>query len=100
MTYDELTDDGVQRLIEHVVHQASMDYWRARGSRIKAGGEEKSGLETDCERFFRSKWFHTLTGMDGRPILEELQRRIDRGDHPPRISYKTEDGDDDDEGLF
>ena len=101
MTLEEFSDEGALRLVEHILHQATMDYWRARGGRLKAGREEKSGLETDCERFFRSRWFETLTGFNGKPILEELRRRIDRGDHPPRIYYNSqEEQDDDDEGVL
>ena len=28
----------------------------------------------DCERFFRSNWFKTLTGMDGSTILRKLKQ--------------------------
>lgn len=101
MTLEEFSDEGAQRLVEQIVHKASTDYWHSRGGRIKAGGVEPTGLETDCERFFRSRWFETLTGFNGKPILEELRRRIDRGDKPPRYYYNSqEDGDDDDEGVL
>lgn len=96
MTLEEISDEGALRLVEHILHQASMDYWRARGNRIKAGVTEPSGLETDCERFFRSRWFETLTGLNGKPILEELKSRIDRGDRPPRIYYNSQEEQDDD----
>ena len=76
MTLDEFSDEGALRLVEQIVHKASTDYWRARGSRLKAGSVEPTGLETDCERFFRSRWFKQLTEVDGNMILEGLKREV------------------------
>ena len=30
----------------------------------------------EIERFFQSAWFQTLTGLDGIPIMERLQKEV------------------------
>lgn len=57
---------GVENLVEGIVKQAAKDYRKVRD-------KEESAEKTDLERFFLSKWFHTLTGLDGKLILEKLK---------------------------
>ena len=57
---------GVENLVEGIVKQAAKDYRQVRD-------KEKSPEKKELERFFLSKWFHTLTELDGKLVLEKLK---------------------------
>ena len=67
ITLEELDETGAQRLVEGIVTQAARDYRRAK----KLGAK---GMKRDCVRFFRSAYFERLTGLDGRAVVEALDR--------------------------
>ena len=33
-------------------------------------------VRKDCEQFFRSSWFQTLTSLDGEVLIEKLRREV------------------------
>ena len=70
--YRPICDEGADNLVEAIVAQASFDYRAAKSAakdkpRIKAIRRMKL-----AEGFFRSSWFHTLTGLDGNAVLARL----------------------------
>lgn len=67
ITLEELDETGAVRLIEGIVEQAARDYRRAK----KIGAK---WLKKDCEKFFKSAYFERLTGLNGRAVVEALDR--------------------------
>lgn len=66
-----------------IVLQAALDY-RALCA-LKLLGREQNrpatqwqGNLTEIERFFRGKWFATLTGLDGEYILRQLREDVEQ----------------------
>ena len=64
-------------LANAVILQAAKDYRRAL-HRLKKAPWEKDAKrrKRDCERFFRSSWFQTLTSLDGEVLIETLHREV------------------------
>ena len=67
-------EDEYAGLVQAVVMQAVEDYRRARKI-LRHRPDHIRAMKTarDVEGFFRSAWFMTLTGLDGREILEKLK---------------------------
>lgn len=63
--------DQWQQLADSIVEKAVNDYCNALAGR---GYQNKpaSAVKTECERFFRSKWFTTLSHLDGEMIIQRL----------------------------
>ena len=61
-----ICDEGVLNLVAGIVRQAASDV-------VDYSPDSKN--RQDAEAFFRSGYFTFLTGMDGVPILEELEAR-------------------------
>ena len=69
-------------LAEAIVLKAVDDYRSAlRGERIDADTPVEKTL-SDCERFFRSEWFMSLTNVKGKMIMEKLKGEI----HESRVN--------------
>lgn len=68
-----------ENLANAIVMQAVKDYRMARHKLCKRpkNADAKAMLE-DCERFFLSDWFETLTNVNGEIILKKLQQEDDR----------------------
>ena len=63
--------DQWQQLSEAIVEKAVIDYCNAlagRGYRNRSA----SAVKAECERFFRSKWFTTLSPLDGETVIQRL----------------------------
>lgn len=72
-----MMEDWAESLANSIVLQAVKDYrevlqvlkqYRRYEKAIKARDE--------IEQFFQSEWFQTLTGLDGTPIMERLQKEV------------------------
>lgn len=70
----EIDQQGAVRLIEALVKQAAWDVMHS-----KPGSDTRN----KTERFFLSKHFSVLTGLDGKSILTRLQAMYDKK-HPPK----------------
>ena len=68
-----------ENLANAIVMQAVRDYRAARRKLKKNSkkAEAKAMLE-DCERFFLSDWFETLTNVNGEIVLKKLQQEDDK----------------------
>lgn len=67
--------DPYENLANAIIIQAVKDF-RAASKALKKPSGGMAALKTvrECERFFRSDWFRTLTSVDGRAILEQLRK--------------------------
>ena len=67
-------EDEYADLAQAVVMQAVEDYRRARRIlRRRPDHTRACKAAREVEGFFRSAWFMTLTGLDGREILDKLK---------------------------
>ena len=66
--------DPYEELANAIIIQAAKDY-RAAGKALKKTPGSMSDIKTvrECERFFNSDWFRTLTNVDGGSLLEKLR---------------------------
>lgn len=70
--------DPYEELANAVILLAVKD-WRMAASTLKRKPEHFIALQrkSECERFFRSRWFGKLTRLDGGMLLEELRKEVD-----------------------
>lgn len=69
--------NGFQMLAQAIVMQAVTDYRRAMRDLIVFPGDGSAyRMKEDCERFFRSKRFLDLSGLDGEYIIRRLEREV------------------------
>ena len=64
-----------EQLAMVIVMQAVED-WRAAANAAMQQSEHESSnrMRAECERFFLSGWFTTLTGLDGSYVLRRLKK--------------------------
>jgi hypothetical protein len=70
-------DKWYQELANGIVLQATTDYRRALDGTVYSknfGNVTPEYLIADCERFFRSKYFHLLTNVDGEYLIQKLRQ--------------------------
>lgn len=68
-----------ENLANAIVMQAVKDYREARHKlRRRPKNADAQLMIEDCERFFQSEWFETLTNVNGEVILKKLQQEEDR----------------------
>ena len=72
-----ITENGIENLAHAIILQAVKDYRKAlkilkRNPRHK----ESKEMVADCEGFFLSKWFTTLTNIDGKVLMEKLKKEV------------------------
>lgn len=70
-------DDGYTKLGNAIIMQAVKDYRDALKGLIK-NPYSKSAIcvKTEVERFFRSDWFSSLTGVDGEMLIKKLSAEV------------------------
>ena len=61
--------DGYHLLAEAIILKAVKDYRRA----LKY---DARSVKRECERFFRSAWFKTLTTIDGENLIQKLRAEV------------------------
>ena len=68
-------NDGYQNLSNAIVLQAVKD-WRDSVKKLRKRPRYEPALQMkkECEDFFRSAWFETLTSVDGEVILKKLKQ--------------------------
>lgn len=64
----ELDTHGCLALVEAMVKAASDDFLKSPAD---------SEVSEDAAKFFRSKYFTTLTGVDGKIVLKQLEKQRD-----------------------
>ena len=69
--------DPYENLANAIVLQAVKDYRDAlKRLKKKPGNQAAMSDAMECERFFRSGWFQTLTSLDGEVLIEKLHREV------------------------
>lgn len=74
-TMPDMDMEGAERLVQQIVKQAVYDWRNAkRRLRKKPNNPDLLATVSECECFFLSGWFNTLTDLDGRLFLEKLRK--------------------------
>ena len=68
------TKQRIDNLSDAIVFQAVQDYTKA----LRVGDTR---IISDCERFFQSEWFYTLTNVEGEFFMEQVAKRVKRIKH-------------------
>jgi predicted metal-dependent hydrolase len=66
-----------EELANAIVLSAAKDYRKAlkRLQRFPRDSNARQ-VKKECERFFRSGWFATLTSLDGTVLMEKLKAEV------------------------
>ena len=81
---EDLNDEGIQRLAEALCYEAANDYRSALDNIRKARELGLPVTEKDLDNlrmaraFFESDMFALLTGLDGRAIIDSINREFER----------------------
>ena len=64
-------------LANAIVMQAVKDYRKALKS-LRLNSRNKKAMEEamECEEFFRSTWYRTLTSVDGEYLIDNLRAEV------------------------
>lgn len=66
-----------EELANAIVIQAAKDYMKALKKLKKYPWDaETRQMRNDCESFFRSLWYSTLTSVDGELLMQKLQTEV------------------------
>lgn len=73
-----MTDEGLHRLTCAIIARAVYDYRSALKGHCVNGYHRCEDIKDDCERFFRSSWFHRLApDLDGEWIIECTKKNVE-----------------------
>lgn len=66
-----------ENLANAIVLQAVKDYRDALHTLKKfPRRSDARSVKNDCERFFRSSWYQTLTSVDGEMLMRKLNEEV------------------------
>ena len=69
-----MNDDCCENMVQAIVFQAIWDLQNSTKKLKKnPNNYQAQKQKKDCERFFNSAWFETMTGCDGSSILHRLE---------------------------
>ena len=73
--------DPYEDLANGIILQAVRDY-RSSGRKLARGrkNEEAQRMHHECLRFFRSRWFATLTDIDPDYLIQKLDEEVKHHD--------------------
>ena len=73
-----MTDEGLHKLTCAIIARAVYDYRSALKGHCVNGYRSCEDVKDDCERFFRSSWFHRLApDLDGEWIIECTEKNVE-----------------------
>lgn len=73
----DITDNGLHNLAEAIIRRAIIDYKAAyRNFYTDPFKEENKNDLEEVESFFLSDWFETLSDLNGRLIIEKIQKQV------------------------
>ena len=77
MASKNLAENPCEKLANAIVLQAVSDY-RAALKKVKKNPKNRDAIDgvLQIEKFFRSKWYQTLTSVDGEYLIERLRKEI------------------------
>lgn len=66
-----------ENLANAIILQAVKDYRDAlRTLKKHPRNSDARATKNDCERFFRSSWYNTLTSVDGEILMRKLNEEV------------------------
>ena len=72
-----MTVNGIENIAHSIIFHAVKDYRKAlKILRRNPRHKEYKEMIADCEGFFLSKWFTTLTNIDGKVLMEKLKKEV------------------------
>lgn len=83
-----LTKIRCTRLANAIILQTVSDYRKSLRGRKADPHISVEDMKRDCERFFTSEWFDTLSKVNGKTLMKKLQEeyRNERNSYP---KYKS-----------
>ena len=73
----EMNQQGLEDLSNAIVLQAVKDYRIALAGGSVNGRDSKSVI-ADCERFFQSEWFNSLTKIDCNYLMKNIRKEFEK----------------------
>ena len=73
----EMNQRGMEDLSNAIILQAVKDYRIALAGGSVNGRDSKSVIE-ECERFFQSEWFYSLTNMDCNYLMKNIRKEFEK----------------------
>ena len=73
----EMNQRGMEDLSNAIILQAVKDYRSALSGRDVNGRDSKSVIE-ECERFFQSEWFNSLTKIDCKYLMKNIRKEFEK----------------------
>ena len=73
----EVNQRGLEDLSNAIILQAVKDYRIALAGGSVNGRDSKSVIE-ECERFFRSDWFNSLTKIDCDYLMKNIRKEFEK----------------------
>ena len=72
----DIEKEGIENLTNAIILQAVKDYRIALSGHDVNGRDSKSVI-AECERFFQSEWFNSLTKIDCKYLMETIRKEKD-----------------------
>ena len=73
----EMNETGLEDLSNAIILQAVKDYRIALAGGSVNGRDSKSVI-AECERFFQSEWFNSLTKIDCNYLMKNIRKEIEK----------------------
>ena len=73
----EMNQQGLEDLSNAIILQAVKDYRSALAGGSVNGRDSKSVI-ADCERFFQSEWFNSLTKIDCNYLMKNIRKEFEK----------------------
>ena len=73
----EMNQQGLEDLSNAIILQAVKDYRIALAGGSVNGRDSKSVIE-ECERFFQSEWFNSLTKIDCNYLMKNIRKEFEK----------------------
>lgn len=69
--------DGYESLANAIILQAVTDYRKAlKAVNLNSRNKEAKATIDECEEFFRSSWYSTLTKLDGEYLISKIKTEV------------------------
>lgn len=69
---------GYKRLANAIVSRAARDYRLAlKAKKRRPKNANVMRIISDCERFFRSQYYHILTDVDGEWLMKQIRKNAE-----------------------
>ena len=74
----ELCDKGFRTLSLEIVRVAVEDYKRAIRGKQSVPGRSPGQVKRECEKFFKSDYFHMLCNLDGQRVIDRCNAEYEK----------------------